>query len=469
MQRGRFCLFPYLLVVMRFTARTWAILSVILFTGGFYSWYHGNELQARRKALRGQEAEPASNAVPGGVLTNLLSTAALTAPTSAAPKKVSLRVANTKESVRALSVSDKAILLRNALIDTSTGTSPEIPAHLRTEGEASSYVVQAKGTVGPAFRQALRDHGAELVSYIPNNAYLVRVAPSQVEELKQDSTVGAMVVFEPYYKLAGKLLKQAVDETPMAPDSVFRLTLFPGQEAAARAWFENQGGQVLAVDRSPFGPQIVVRPPSVSLSALARLDSVQWVEAQTHRISANDLTRVFLGVSVDQTNTTNFLGLTGDKVVVNVNDFGFDTNYPALLGRLLPGVPNLPTDTDGHGTFVATTLAGDGAGSDTVTNLLGSSTNGINLSGMASKAKLLALPLSDQGNVNDFVTDTWLQHTAAATKYTLMAHKGPMISNNSWVYENASEYDSAAARYDSAVRDSLPEVNGPQVLQRPTS
>ena len=38
------------------------------------------------------------------------------------------------------------------------------------------------------------------------------------------------------------------------------------------------------------------------------LNAVQWVEAQTYRVSANDLTRVFLGVTADQTNKTNFLG-----------------------------------------------------------------------------------------------------------------------------------------------------------------
>ncbi len=447
---------------MRFTARTWAILSVILFTGGFYSWYTGNQIQARRKAVLEQGTVGATNPASGGVLTNLFSTAAFGSSASKGPLLTSLRVANTSQSIRKLSVSDTALLLRNALIDTSTGETPEIPEQLRTEGEASSYVVQAKGVVTAAFRKTLRDHGAELVSYIPNNAYLVRIDPAQVEALRTEAGVGAMVVFEPYYKLAGKLLQQAVDDVPIAPDAVYRLTLFAGQEDVAREWFENQGGEVLAVDRSPFGPQLVVRPPSVPLANLARLDSVQWVEQQRVRVSANDLTRVYLGVSADQTNTTNFLGLTGDKIVVNINDFGFDTNYAALKDRFLLGGPILPTNNASHGTFVAVTLAGDGAGSDTVTNLSGSPTNGINLRGIADKAKLFALPLIDRGNVHDFVTDAWLQHTAAATNYVVLTNRGPMISNNSWVYENSGEYDSAAARYDSAVRDSLPEVNGPQ-------
>src|SRR5262249_25938604 len=66
--------------------------------------------------------------------------------------------------------------------------------------------------------------------------------------------------------------------------------------------------------------------------------------------------------------------------------------------------------------------------------------------GVAPNAKLLSLPISD-------ISDFELQEAAARTN--------ALISNNSWTYES-SEYDIAAASFDAAVRDSLPEVTGPQ-------
>src|SRR5204863_3793928 len=39
-----------------------------------------------------------------------------------------------------------------------------------------------------------------------------------------------------------------------------------------------------------------------------------------------------------------------------------------------------------------------------------------------------------------------------------------IISNNSWAYVGATEYNSASASYDAAVRDALPGKTGPQPI-----
>ncbi|MFD4957177.1 S8 family serine peptidase [Microbacterium sp. NPDC058389] len=63
-------------------------------------------------------------------------------------------------------------------------------------------------------------------------------------------------------------------------------------------------------------------------------------------------------------------GYTGEGVTVAVLDTGYDDTHPDLAGRVLPGatsfVPgqDVATDVQGHGTHVASTIAGTGAASD---------------------------------------------------------------------------------------------------------
>src|SRR5207253_8811916 len=48
---------------------------------------------------------------------------------------------------------------------------------------------------------------------------------------------------------------------------------------------------------------------------------------------------------------------------------------------------------------------------------------------------------------------------------TLSKRKGgPMVSNNSWGYVGANEYDSSSASFDAAVRDAIPESGGAQPM-----
>src|SRR4051812_34607366 len=93
------------------------------------------------------------------------------------PSRFSHRLSNTSQTVGQLARRDKAILLENALFDTASAI-PAIPAELQSQGDPGTYIVQAKGPLDDAFRNLLRQAGATIVSYVPNNAYLVRASAS---------------------------------------------------------------------------------------------------------------------------------------------------------------------------------------------------------------------------------------------------------------------------------------------------
>ncbi len=359
--------------------------------------------------------------------------------------------------------SPSALLLENALLDTAQPVSLPIPEHLRAQGDPGAYVVQSRAPLDDAFRARLRAAEAAIVAYIPNQAYLVRASEATARELQSDPRTQAVVPYEPYYKLKPPLLTLAIAQQPVPPGQMLHLLVFPDAADAAAGELASLGLEVVGRERSPFGPVLTVQPQSAGvpagaaaiLPALARLASVQEVELARARVLANDLSRARIGVAADTTASRNYLGLTGESVLVAVADSGVDGSHPDLQGRVLCDVPASGIDTNGHGTHVAGIIAGSGMESTTVTQASGSVMPGAGLQfrGQAPAARVLAIAASA---VPGPASDSYLQGTAARAN--------ALIANNSWHYADANTYDLAAARYDAAVRDALPEVSGPQPL-----
>ena len=218
---------------MRLSSRFWYLLSVVLFVGAVWFWLKGNEEAARRQGARGTAAGPNTNGlsganarsgagagsaglgsnqpgsmIPGSGATPGGGTGAGTAPPSAAgpPRRFGYRLSNTEQPLRVLGRSDTAILLDNAFIDTAKQRAVEVPEPLRAKGDGGSYIVQWRGPLDSGFYARLREAGGEFVSYIPNNAGLVRVTAEGARQLMGQSGMRAVLAYEPYYKLAQPLL-----------------------------------------------------------------------------------------------------------------------------------------------------------------------------------------------------------------------------------------------------------------------
>lgn len=457
-------------------SRFWPVLSLLAFVAGLLFWMEGNRrrdaarppaptnaLQTTQKVAQ-LTAPPRSNIT---LLTRLDNLRAASAAGAAAPVKHTdpafpQRLRNTDRSLSALSRSDTAILLQNALIDTASRDPLDVPAALRATGEPGAYVVQARGPVTEKFRANIEASGGRIVSYIPNNAYLVRISGQGAAQLA--STAQAVLPFEPYYKLAPGLLKQVLDAQPLPAEARLTVTAFAEDRDTVRAALRDLHAAVLNEARSPFGPQFVVAPGGTDLAALASLRGVQLVEPYTARVVMSDLTRERLAISADTVVSNNYLGLTGSNVWVNVNDSGVDAQNPDLTGRVF-GTNSLDpilTDPTGHGTHVAGVIASSGEHGPTGTNVPPGSVTNANFRGMAPEAKLFALGVDLVSG--PLVSDTALQTIAAQTNYLTLGRTNALISNNSWGYNRAYEYDSAAASYDAAVRDALPDETGSQPL-----
>jgi len=451
----------------------WIPICLLALLAACLLWPAGERpVAAVKKSVAATTPSAAVAAVTVPVVTNNLSAATEVVSRSAAStNREFFRLSNTTKTLDQLTTAPRAILLENALIDTASLVDLKIPTHLRTTGEPGAYIVQARDMVNAPFRATLARAGAQIVSYIPNNAYLVQLSAGGAAVLRGDSQVAAVLPFEPYFKLQASLLGLAVGQKPLPPGQVLTLGLFDLSANQTLAQIEKMGGTILASDRSPFGPIVRVHPPKDWI-ALAQLSGVQRVEPATRRVVANDLARVTMGITTDYYVTNaNWLGLSGLNVVVEVNDTGIDASHPDFSTTGSAGAPgaNPPTrvtgdttnsivDTDGHGTHVAGIIAGNGGESFTVPSVPRGSVTNADFRGKAPAAKLFSVGFLGANDTNLNYTqptlDSYLQEMPALTN--------ALISNNSWINGGANEYDLSAASYDAAVRDALPGTTGPQ-------
>jgi subtilisin-like proprotein convertase family protein len=442
---------------MRLKPRGWFLISLLLFAAAICTWQYAEKYAAERRAGENRAATARADA-----LKSQHPPLAKTVAANAGAKRKSYRISNTTQTIQQLLHNNHALILRNALIDTEVPVALNIPAHLRAKGAPGSYLVQADRPLDKAFYAELSKAGASYIAYVPNNAALVAASPVQATNLAANADVVAVLPYEPYYKLDGTLLPSAVEQQPQT--NALSVTTFPGQRDAALAALTQLGATLIGEDRSPFGPTLIVNVPAGSLAAVAQLPLAQEIEAYTPRRIMNDLTRVIMGVATNTLiGTTNYLGLTGSNVTVNINDTGVDSTHPDLAGRLLgDNNPDSLIDYDGHGTHVAGIIAGNGSKSTTVTGFVPGSitTNGpsnhADFRGKATNATLYVQALDLV--YGPYVSDSFLQENASA-------NMGPtnLISNNSWDY-GSTVYDIHAASYDAATRDAQPNVDGEQPL-----
>lgn len=439
---------------------TGIIVSLLVLAGVIMFWPKGQRtaapgsitagVPAPATAPRPPEAESVSLAKAPDFVTGEKSAEVLPPLTN----HLAYRLSNTIRPLAELLRDDRVVSLENALIDTTQPMNLQIPEHLRATGEPGSYIVQARGAVDAAFRAALTEAGVTLVSYIPNNAWLVRASAETVERLTANGRVQTVLAWEPYYKFKDDLLVLAVEQKPLPAAAKLNLLVFADAQQEVAEQLAQMNVTVLRQDASPFGTVVTVEPPAEWLP-LAQLSGVQLMEEAYQRAAVNDLIRVRIGVATNTITGTNHFGLTGAGVLVNVNDFAVDALHPDLLGRVFGGPLGGLIDTDGHGTHVAGIIAGSGAMSTNVLNARGSINPAVTnqYRGMAPQARIFSQPL---GEGLGSIPDRTIQEGAARTN--------AFISNNSWIYLGASTYSLAAASYDAAVRDSLSDVIGSQPL-----
>src|ERR1035437_10491428 len=193
---------------MRSRPFIWILLCLLCLAGAWFFWQRENGRDG--SPSRPHEAvAPAVRPHPPSTVSKMLIPVYTNSPKAgtvfAGTNPFAFRLSNTTKTIGQLVGDRHAILLENALIDPGAKLNFSIPKNLQSPGDSGAYIVQARGPIDNAFRAMLASAGATIVSYIPNDAYLVRAPGGVAHGLAGNPLTQAVIPYDPYYKISSSM------------------------------------------------------------------------------------------------------------------------------------------------------------------------------------------------------------------------------------------------------------------------
>jgi serine protease AprX len=232
---------------------------------------------------------------------------------------------------------------------------PGVPASLALPAGGRLYVVQFRTLGLPEWRDALRSAGAEVLSYLPFNAHIVRMDPSLVQAVRALDIVERVEPYHPYHRLQAELRDWlASGGSGIGPAEVrVRAMAFewgPEGKERIRQAAEAEGARVALY--YPSGHILELWVDRGQLQRLAASDDVEWIDLWSAPEKDMDILRQDSGANWLETN----FGSCGQGVRGEVLDAGFETTHMDFDGMLLHG----SNTVDSHGTSTYGIVFGNG-------------------------------------------------------------------------------------------------------------
>ncbi|MDP2807955.1 MAG: S8 family serine peptidase, partial [bacterium] len=239
-----------------------------------------------------------------------------------------------KISVPVESQGSPKILFSNGYeIDSRVGD-PKLPADL-TYGqpkadETTYYIVQFNGPIQESWRKGLEADGAEIMFYLPQNAFVVRMNETiRAKVANAKSNIGYTGLFQPAYKISDR----AVSRASNAKGGTFRaaiLVFSPEDLAATVSQVEAIVGRKIfmksEIEWAPgkWNKKIFVDVTKDQMTALANAKGIYWIEPMPKHITNNDKSQVCMqnGVLVASARPIWAKGIRGEGQVIMDLDTG---------------------------------------------------------------------------------------------------------------------------------------------------
>ncbi|SPE56354.1 Fibronectin type III domain protein (modular protein) [Verrucomicrobia bacterium] len=359
----------------------------------------------------------------------------------------------------------KTIHLRNEIILTEprAATSAKGPAAPLLTPATGLFLVQFEGPLASSQREELRSAGIELLKYVPEDAFIVKlsnVPPAQVSALAYVRYVGPYL---PQHKIHPRLGSPGGKFWPSNEVAKVSVLVSPGASAGEIAEVRSLLRSVQYESRLRQGTIVRGELAPGQFEALSQSSAVLWIEPAPKRKLVDEQASKLVGGDDGRIATptvTEQMGFGGTGVTVCVADTGLDTGdtntlHPDMRGRVT-GFQYYPPLTDGsdgygHGTHCAGIVSGNAATGETDPN--SGTFYGL---GVASQANLFIERIFDE-NANEVSpppSDEELTQDAV--------RGGAKIGSNSWGNDVQGEYDTDAAQFDELVRDADTGTPGDQ-------
>ena len=303
---------------------------------------------------------------------------------------------------------------------------PGVPASLALPPGGRLYLVQFRTLGFPEWRDALREAGAEVLSYFPFNAHIVRLDPSQVKTVQALEFVERVEPYHPYHRLQPELrdwLSSTPSGTGAAEVRVRAMAFDWGPEGKDRIRQDAEADGARVALYYPSGHILELWVDRGQLQRLAANDDVQWIDLWSAPENDMDLVRQDSGANWAETN----FGTCGQGVRGEVLDSGFETTHMDFDGLLLHG----SNSSSSHGTSTYGIVFGNG-----------------NRDGDGNAQGLGQLVCSSQGIAADydFLTDRFA-HTQRLKATPYFAS----FQSNSWGNALTTAYNSISSEMDDII------------------
>ena len=316
---------------------------------------------------------------------------------------------------------------------------PAVSAQIESAPQDPYWLVQLRDSPGPAGKALIEQAGAVIVSYVPENGYLVRAeggVPAALKALKEVAWVGP-------YAAAHRIDPAVPSDGRAVAITVLTFAGTDGKDILRAAG--GKGVRVLRSSGGERGSTLVAETTGAMAHRMARLPGVRWIEPRVTPKLSNDVARGLIGVSAVWQNP----GVFGSGQTVAVADTGLDVGAdspslsPDFQGRVAAafglGRPGLTNDPHGHGTHVAGSVLGSGVRSGA--NPAAQSYSG-SFAGIAPEANLVFQSILDSngglGGLPADLNDLLAQAYAA----------GARIHTNSWGADTSGSYPANSAEAD---------------------
>jgi subtilisin family serine protease len=320
--------------------------------------------------------------------------------------------------------------------------------------QASNFILvqtQADKSLTADQRQTLKDAGAEILEYVPENTYICHYSPSDLGPIRALPFVAWTNVYMREFKVSPRLRSAA------APPGVASLLALPPmnglskehvrvdivlQQGVPMTQVADEIAKVAGLDPATLKPspnKVRATVERRRLQAISEIDGVRHIEPFTSPRVFNDVARDVMGADAVQAGGN----MRGDGQIVAVCDTGFDRGvinqaHPAFAGRVhrlyALGRPTA-SDPNGHGTHVCGSVLGDGVMND-----------GTQVRGTAPEARLVMQSVLDpDGGLGGLPSDL---RDLFITPYRDDAAR---IHTNSWGSDERGAYTTSSSEVDDFV------------------
>ncbi len=281
-----------------------------------------------------------------------------------------------EHDIRSLDRRNK-LIVKGHEFDTNEGI-PEINEELKIDdyepGIEGIYLIDLMGPVNPEWREDLEEKGVEILNYVPNYAYEVRMTPEQAEKVEDLFFVDWVGIYQPEFKLAenlepGLLHVKLVDE-------IGRETL---TQISSEAEFISLND--LSEARTSLTAEVQSEKDIIEL---AHMSEVYYISNPAeNKLHDEVATQIIGGGSwiwdpdddpyspwrghdneFDYGAHVNHLGFSGNEETVAVADTGINPDHHDFQDRVVGGYSFGADDEEwedghGHGSHVAGSIAGN--------------------------------------------------------------------------------------------------------------